>query len=283
MISEGVLKHDITIPSNALFDFARNWIANLQDLCKYDENDFLMPKEQTTINLFHFTNFAAAPDIQLVSLPASVFEFYTFCQGRKVKKAWSQFIGAHYTNSKYAKAKFDNETQSWKTEKDSLEYEDYKNWRNRVLDNLLQDKPITRLFAFWAKNHRLPFSIITKYLTTVRNMDKRTVDKILYLAEYVVGHDPDFISKTIKYLDSCRNAHSLRRVIAKWNGDAVKAGNEPLVRVQEYVNYLFADGSSWSEIRDVLIIAIYEKSYDKGKTIDAELNENEILNHEIEN
>ena len=114
-------------------------------------------------------------------------------------------------------------------------------------------------------------------------MDKRTVDKILFLADYVVEHDPDFISKTIKYLDGCRNAHSLRRVIAKWNGDNVKAGKEPLIRVEEYVNYLFADGSNWSEIRDVLIIAIFEKSYDKGKRIDAELSQDENLNQEIEN
>lgn len=114
-------------------------------------------------------------------------------------------------------------------------------------------------------------------------MDKRTVDKILFLGDYVVGHDPDYISKTIKYLDGCRNAHSLRRIIGKWNADNSKTGNEPLVRVEEYVNYLFADGSNWSEIRDVLIIAIYEKSYDKGKTIDVELSQDENLIQEIEN
>ncbi|MBK8428071.1 MAG: hypothetical protein IPL27_19840 [Lewinellaceae bacterium] len=45
----------------------------------------------------------------------------------------------------------------------------------------------------------------------------------------------------------------------------------------------FSDGSNWSEIRDVLIIAMYEKSYDRGKRIDAELSQIENPNQEIEN
>ncbi|MCB9329626.1 MAG: type I-B CRISPR-associated protein Cas8b1/Cst1 [Lewinellaceae bacterium] len=279
----GVLKHDIGNPTNALFEFAASWIRQIPALCKQDDNEFPIPKEQTTINLIHFTNFAAAPDIQLLTLPADVFEFYTFCQGIKVRKQWNQFVRAHHRNTKYAKAKFSLETENWETGKESLGYDDYKNWRNQVFDNLLQGKSLTRLFANWTQHHRLDFIIISKYLTTIRNMDKRTVEKILFLADFVVGHDPDFISKTVRYLDGCRNAFSLRRAISKWNADNAKAGNEPLVRVEEYVNYLFSDSSNWSEIRDVLIIAIYEKSYDKKIRLEVELTEDETINSELEN
>lgn len=282
-MGKGVLRHDISNPTNALFNFAENWIHHLPELCKNDAEEFPIPRQQTTINLFHFTNFAAAPDIQILTLTADVFEFYTFCQGIKIRKEWNQFVRGHHRNAKYSKAQFNFETGNWETAKESLGYDDYKNWRNGILDRLLAGKSITRLFANWVQHHHISFKIISKYLTTIRNMDKRTVDKILFLGDYVVGHDPDYISKTIKYLDGCRNAHSLRRIIGKWNADNSKTGNEPLVRVEEYVNYLFADGSNWSEIRDVLIIAIYEKSYDKGKTIDVELSQDENLIQEIEN
>ncbi len=279
----GVLKHDISNPTNAIFDFAGKWIREIPDLCNKDADDFPIPKEQTTINLFHFTNFAAAPDIQLLTLPADVFHFYTFCQGLKVRKEWNQFVRAHHRHSKYSKAKFNLETENWESGKETLTYDDYKNWRNGILDRLLAGKPITRLFAQWAHRHHINFIIISKYLTTIRNMDKRTVEKILFLADYVVGHDPDYISKTVKSLDGCRNAFSLRRAITKWNGDNAKAGNEPLVRVEEYVNYLFSDSSNWSEIRDVLLIAIYEKSYDKKIRLEVELSEEETINSELEN
>jgi len=278
----GVLKHDITNPTNALFDFAAKWVNEIKGLCKKDD-EFPVPKEQTTINLFHFTNFAAAPDIRLMSIPSDIFQFYAFCQGIKVQKGWNQFVRAHYRHSKIAKAKFNIETENWESGKDALTYDDYKNWRNGILDRLLIGKSITRLFANWIQNHHIDFKIISKYLTTIRNMDKRTVEKILFLADYVVGHDLDYISKTVKFLDGCRNAFSLRRAISKWNGDNAKAGNEPLVRVEEYVNYLFSDSSNWSEIRDVLIIAIYEKSYEKKIRLEVELSEDETINSEIEN
>lgn len=282
-MGKGVLKHDIANPTNALFHFAAKWVDEIKELCKLDEDDFLIPKEQTTINLFHFTNFAAAPDIQLLTLPAEVFHFYTFCQGIKVRKQWNKFVRAHHRNLKIQKATFNLETESWETGKESLGYEEYKNYRNRVLDNLLEGKSLTRLFANWAQKHRLDFKIISKYLTTIRNMDKRTVEKIKSLADFVVEHDKDFITKTVTKLDGCDRAHKLRRVILKWISENSKAGNEPLVKVEEYVNYLFADGSNWSEIRDVLIIAIYEKSYEKKIQLEVELTETENSNPEIEN
>lgn len=282
-IGTGVLKHDMSNPTNALFGFATGWIRKIPELCKMDEDEFPVPKEQTTINLFHFTNFAAAPDIQLLTLPADVFEFYTFCQGRKVRRQWTQFVGAHYRNTKHQKARFNLETESWETAKESLGYDDYKNWRNDILDKLITGKSITRLFANWVRIHRISFIIIFKYLTNIRNMDKRTVDKILFLADYVVGHGPDFISKTIRQLDGYKNAYQFRRALCKWNGDNAKAGNAPLLKVEEFVNYLFADSSNWRETRDVLIIAIYEKSYEKQIQLEVELSEEENINQEIEN
>lgn len=276
----GVLKHSISKPSNALFDFASDCIQNISDLYQLEQGDNLIPKDQIIINLFHFTNFAAAADIVLMTLPADVFEFYAFCHGIKIQKQWNQFVRSHYLNAKYSKAIYNPETDNWETSKEDITYNDYKNWRNYVLERLLSGQSITRMFAKWVQRHRFNFIIVSKYLTTIRNMDKKTVEKILFLADYVVSQDADYISRTIKKLDGYKSPHEFRRALCKWNGDNARAGNSPLLKVEEFVNYLFFDGSNWREIRDVLIIAIYEKSHEKKIQLEVELAEE--VNHEFE-
>jgi CRISPR-associated protein Cst1 len=276
-MSLGVLKYEIGNPYNAIFDFARKCVDEIDGICK-QESEFPIPKLQTTINLFHFTNFAASPDIQIHTLKSDVFEFIAFCQGLKVRKDWQKFVKAHYYNSKYAKAIFNEESEKWENSKESLDFEDFKNWRNRVFDNLINGKSLTRLFAKWSQNHTINFILLTNYLTKIRNMNKKTIEKIQFLADYVVkGQDKDFIAKTIKKLDGTKGAYMLRRILLKWIGDNAKSGNSPLITVEDYVNYLFSDNSNWSEIRDVLIIAIYQKSHEKQIQIEVDLEEETII------
>lgn len=280
---EGVLKHPISSTTNAIFDFAGKWIREIPQLF-ITEDGFPIPKKQTTINLFHFTNFAAAPDIQLMTLPAEVFDFFTFCQGGKVQNDWRRFVKAHYYNSKFAKAKFNTESENWETSKETLGYDDFKNWRNRILDRLLEGKSITRFFARWSQTHSINFLIIKKYLITIRNMDKKTVEKILFLADFIVkGHEQDFIANSVKKLDACKNAFGLRRMLLKLNSDNAKNGNEPLITVDDYINYLFSDSSNWSEVRDVLIIAIYQKSHEEKIRLEVELQDDETIISETTN
>ena len=43
--------------------------------------------------------------------------------------------------------------------------------------------------------------------------------------------------------------------------------------LEDYTNYLFPDGNSWQEIRDMLIIAIYQKMHELNLNIEIELEE----------
>lgn len=272
-LGTGVLKYEVSNPVNALFHFAEKCIVNLKSITKSSEDGELAPQKESTINLFHFTNFAAAPDIELRTLPADVFAFYTFCQSIKVRKDWNRFVRAHYRNAKYSNARFNMETESWETPKEVFTQEEYKNWRNGILHRLLNGKSIIRLFAKWVQKNRIDFAIVKKYLIKIKNMDKKTVEKIQSLSQYVVEHDKDFVAKAIRQLDGCKGAYALRKVICKWNGDNAKDGNAPLITVDDYANYLFADSANWSETRDVLIIAIYENAYKKQILLDVELSE----------
>ncbi|MBK8428070.1 MAG: hypothetical protein IPL27_19835 [Lewinellaceae bacterium] len=73
----GVLKHDISNPINAFSDLLQIGFFKFPELCKQDENDFQIPKEQATINLFT-SPISAAADIQLLTLPADVLNSTPF-------------------------------------------------------------------------------------------------------------------------------------------------------------------------------------------------------------
>ena len=57
----------------------------------------------------------------------------------------------------------------------------------------------------------------------------------------------------------------MRRFILK---DVVAANymamnEKPIITVDDYVNYLFPDGAFWAEIRDILLIAIYQELHER--------------------
>ena len=98
-------------------------------------------------------------------------------------------------------------------------------------------------------------------------MKKETINKIKELAAFLVREeDTDKIKKRIKALDGAKNASGLRRFILK---DVVavnymEGNNKAIVSVNDYVNHLFPDGSYWAEIRDLLLIAIYQELHERN-------------------
>ncbi|PIY02808.1 MAG: type I-B CRISPR-associated protein Cas8b1/Cst1, partial [Bacteroidetes bacterium CG_4_10_14_3_um_filter_31_20] len=55
-----------------------------------------------------------------------------------------------------------------------------------------------------------------------------------------------------------------------------KGNKKPLITIEEYVEYLFPDGTIWSEIRDLLLIAIYQKLHEKNISFEIEIPETEL-------
>ena len=110
-------------------------------------------------------------------------------------------------------------------------------------------------------------------------MDKRTLSKILELADFIIADSSDDeIKKAITRINGQRSSNALRRyllnLVANYN---TKHGNKekPLVTIEEYADYLFPDGTYWNEIRDLLLIAIYQRLHEMNKSVDVEL-EDEI-------
>lgn len=283
-IAEGLLKSEFNNPANALFNFADTYLNTyLSELLSEDDEDTLLKASDVTMNLYHFTNFGASPEVNLYVLESTVFKFYAFCNRIKIKKDWNRFLRNNYKNSKYKDASFNEEKEEWNKKDEVIGFEAYKVWRNFVLENLLNGKSILPSILRWNVNHPFPFIIVEKYQTIIKNMEKRTIDKIKQIADFIViDRDTDFITKSIKRLNGEKSPNGLRQFMVKLNSE--NYNNEapaPLITIQDYAEYLFPDGGNWREVRDVLLIAIYEKLHEINKIIEVpvlEDEESELLN-----
>lgn len=274
--SESVLKSEYGIPSNALFQFADNiLVTKIKEATDEIKN--------LSLTLYHFTNFGASPEIVIYKLPSIVFWFYSYCQSPILKSDWQLFLFSHYTNSKFKGAKFNTTTSNYDiTKKEDTEHigiENYKLWRNVILENLLNGKSLLKLFVKWGITHKFNFTIIEIYLKHVQNMRQETLNKIKELALFLTNTDEDAIKKSIKALDGYKNAYELRRfflknIVAKNYKDGTK---ETIITMEELVYYLFPDDVSWRDIRDILLFAIYQELHAKNIHV-----EDELLGIEIE-
>lgn len=273
----GVLKSEFNNPANALFAFADSYLnTHLKELLLGDE-ETLLNEADITLNLYHFTNFGASPEVNIYVLESKVFKFYTFCNRINIKKNWNKFLRSNYKNSRYKSASFNEEKEEWNNKGEAIEFETYKIWRNIVLENLLNGKSILSCILRRNVKHSFPFIIVEKYQTIIKNMEKRTIDKIKQISDFIViDRDTDFITKSIKRLNGEKSPQGLRQFLLKLNSENYKnEAPEPLITVQDYVEYLFPDGGNWREVRDVLLIAIYEKLHEINKIVEVPILEDE--------
>lgn len=261
-LSEGVAKSDYNKPANAIFDFVDSALSHLSEF--RDSNTI------PSLTLYHFTNFGASPEIQFYQLPAKVFLFYRTCLQPIFKEDWQRFVRSHYIDGKHKGAKYNLQSGKYElsklNENEVIGFDDYKQWFNRILNKLLLNENIRPEILRWSRKHPFKFEIVSIYQLNIVGMKNETIIKIKELAAFLVREeDADKIKKRIKALDGAKNASALRRFILK---DVVAmnfvAGNsKPIVTVDEYVNYLFPDGSYWAEVRDLLLIAIYQELHER--------------------
>lgn len=261
-LSEGVAKSVYNKPANAIFDFMDSALSRLAE---FREGNIL-----PSLTLYHFTNFGASPEIQFYQLPAKVFLFYRTCLQPRFKEDWQKFVRSHYYDRLHKGAIYNLQSGKFELAKSKetefIDFDDYKLWFNRILKKLLIDENIRPEILRWTRKHPFNYELVSIYQHNIIGMKKETISKIKELAAFLVREeDVDKIKKRIKALDGAKNASALRRFILK---DVVAANyvamNEnPIVTVDDYVNYLFPDGSYWAEIRDILLIAIYQELHER--------------------
>lgn len=263
-ISDGVIKSEFHNPANSLFEFANNCIMNL-------------PKEENvSLSMYHFTNFGAKPEINLYSFPANLFTFYKNCLHPSIKEDWQPFIRSHYSNSKFKNSYYNEDSDKIvfenKQEKLSVDYKEYKTWTNTIYNKLLNNESIIKNILRWSVKHKFDFRITSYYQIYLRNMDKKTIQKIEEISEFIIkDSDEDQIKRSITRLNSLKKSYELRAYLLFLVKANFNEGNsKPLITLNEYIEYLFPDGANWSEIRDLLLISIYEKLHAQNIKLEIE-------------
>lgn len=105
-------------------------------------------------------------------------------------------------------------------------------------------------------------------------MKNETIEKIQQIADFILGHYKETdMKKVLTTLNAVKSPYMLRRFILRMVAENYQQDGDILVSVNDYVNYLFPDTSSWMETRDVLLIAIYQKLHEKHVKVEVDVDE----------
>ncbi len=260
-LSEGTLKSEYGIVTNALFSYADFCIGNLR-IAIIDEEDPLALKD-VQLNMYHFTNFGASPDIVLYTFSNILFAFYAYCK-KNYSTEWNGFINQHFKYSKFKDAHFDVSKQEWYNAKERLGFDSYKIWNNPILNKLLKNESIIGHLCKWSRKNQFSFNIVEIYCINLLKMDKYTIQKIKELSDFIlINRSDDQITKAIVKLNGLKSSADFRLFLIKLIKENYETKNpEPLITLEDYVLYLFPDGSFWKNTRDLLLISIYQKLHE---------------------
>lgn len=258
-VSEGVLMNPSKNPSTAIFRFLDKILLKIG----YNCTGF--------INLYYFTNFGASPDLQVYTLPFEAFDFYRETQKSENKDTWQNFVSAYYRKpSDLKKAEFDRESLTFnvleKKGERVVEESEFKSWTNTIYQNLMNQKSILGFILKWSISNSFNINLVKCYLYNIIKMKKETIDKIMTLADFVVDNTKEAdLKKVLTRLNGIKSSSLLRKFLLKIVEQNFHDGNsEPIITVQDYTEYLFPEDNFWKEIRDVLLIAIYQRLHEKA-------------------
>ena len=256
--SEGILKSAFLRPQNALFNFAVKLIGRFE----------LFDKAPQQVRLFCFSNFATKPDVKIYDLPNPVFSFLKRVLKPDLRTDWLYLVKRHFRFRK--SVHFDEESREWievkKKESTRLDMQDYGGTNyNTIYDYLLSGRSILRRLCGMHKIEKFPIMISITYMRRVRRMRQEQIDLIRKISDNIItlSQKEGNFKKFITPIEGARHAYQLRAAILRLVKVHYKNGEgEPFIRFNDYVEYLFPDGQSWSEVRDFMLVCLYEKLHD---------------------
>ncbi len=284
-VKPGLAKSSRGNAANALFGYADEILKEVaRGASKLGEGP------APALTLYNFTNFGAKPDVVLHHLSAMVFSFYQQVMAY-YQEPWAWFVRAHYRSSKFKGARAQTDTTAlFMPGKPNealtvVEPATYQAWYNPVYNYLLAGRSLLEMIKKWCRYHRFPFALTTYYCEKLLNMDQKTLELIAHVARYVATEtDDSAIKRTLTRLSTARTGSEVRLLLVglqrrNYEHDAT----EPLLRLDDYVRYLFPDGTSWREIRDLLLISLYEQLHENNRHVVLEEGLEEVAAGDDEN
>lgn len=252
-----------TNPRNCLFYMTTKMV-------EYEERNVL---EDTSIQVFYFTNYNQGPELEIFYLPAPVFNFLRYANQSQYKFMWNNIVKNGYQ-------------VNW----DKVESEqDYKNKKNLVYEYLLQEKSIIGFFINQKQREaKSDWNLLALYLKEIMNMEEKRIETIKNVADKIAeclrnsGRD-----KRLGQLERAKNYREFQNVLLFIIKDRIKQDEkEPLFTLDDYLESLFppkVDGfTNWNETRFLLLFRVYEQLHEWLKDRDLIEDEDEDINQIME-
>lgn len=239
----GMFDEQYKSPENALFNLAYKVCTTYKTL------GILRGTEE--IVLYRIDNYNRNPKgVKIDKLPNNIFRFVGIVMSSpEFKKDWHDLLSKHYLYIK--KDNKENPSQIEKVKP------------NRIHGRLLENKSILSFFKDdAAKKPEVPWVIVERYMELVRDMNKQRIETIKNLADKIAECIEETNNKrrvndiiSAKDLPTFRN--QLRFVFKDWQ----KLGKEKsMISYDEYVSVIIPEEySNWWEVRDLIVIRLYEK------------------------
>lgn len=245
--SPGLFDEGFKSPQNALFHLAYKFGKEycMKGVCRPDDS----------IVLYHIDNYNQNPaGIRIYSLPSNIFRFVAYVMNSpEYRSAWFALLGRHYAKTT-AKVKGDEELPAWKTKK------------NTIHASLLEKRSI--LWAFKddrTKTPTMPWAVVEGYMRSVRGMNQQRIDRIRDLSDNIAlcireSKKP----KRVLDIAAAKDLPSFRNQLQLLMKDWQKLGKEePLTTFDDYTAVLLpGDFRGWTEIRDLMVVRLYEQLHD---------------------
>jgi len=237
----GIFDEQFHSPQNALFHLAYKLtrIYQINGICNGNEE----------ITVYHYDNYNQTKQgIAIYTLPNNTFRFVAVVMSSsEYQSSWFELLSRHYK-----KAKDDSENLPvWKTS------------FNPIHDRLLNNQSI--LLAFKDDKRKIlivPFIVVERYLELVRGMNKQRIEKIKTLADRIAACIEETGNKQrVNDIISARDLISFRNQLRLTLKDWQKTKHDdPLITFDDYIGVLIpGDYAGWSEVRDLIVIRLYEK------------------------
>lgn len=241
--NSGLYDEKFKSPQNALFHLAYKFGK------EYCTRGICGPNE--SIVLYYIDNYNQNPGgVRIYYLPSNVFQFVAFMMNSpEYRSAWFALL-----NGSYAKAKGDETLPVWKIK------------NNTIHTSLLDGKSI--LWAFVDKQERaptMPWAVVEKYMRSVRGMNQQRLNQIRDLSDKIAQciRESKKINR-VQDIAAAKDLPSFRNQLQLLMKDWQKLGKEqPLTTFDDYTTVLIpGDYRGWTEVRDLMVIRLYEQLHD---------------------
>lgn len=202
-------------------------------------------------------------------------QFFKKSLPTKEKDEWNYLVFKYSYNERNEdgkKVKFEDEVIKNRDYTSTIKY------FNPLIKNFIQGKSI---LVFLKKNHSswLLTEIYLKEIIGMREERLMVLKRVADGLQELNNDDKEFIKKVIFPLERTKTQSELRGKLRELMRKFITKMSKPLFTAEEMVFQILPSGENWSETKDILLIALYEKL-----TIDEEIKEEfENLTNEGEN